>query len=151
MTLCHVCQHRIPGGAGHCIACGAAPTAFSVVEQAGYQATRRQDRRRSYALTAALLVAGMLLVAGFPGSLWPTNLAVIAVMALGLGGPLGWLVSAAGGGLVSGALIGGSFGILFAVLAALTGDGATVGAALFGLAQGLVPGLVVGWQVEHDA
>ena len=151
MPLCSICQRLTPAGANHCPHCGAAQRLTDLVTHAeDSRRNRARERRGSHALTGILLIAILLLVLGLPCSLFPSSLLLIAIQAVVIGGPLGWLVSAAGGGLLTGAAIGAGGGVVLAVVGGLFGSGPLLSAVLAGFGSGLVPGAIMGWHVEHD-
>jgi predicted nucleic acid-binding Zn ribbon protein len=131
MPLCSTCQRLNPAGVHHCLQCGSALRLTNVVAQAEDSwRLRARERRRNHAIT------GMLL---------------IALQAVILGAPLGWLVSAAGGGLLIGAAIGAGFSLVLALIGWVFGSGSLLSAVLIGMGSGLLPGAIMGWHVEHDS
>lgn len=151
MPLCSACQRLTPAGAHHCPSCGAAQRPQDVVAQAEHS-SRIRDRERPlrYALTCVLVMLIVQVVFRLPQSLSSITLRSIAFQALLLGTPLGWLVSVAGGGLMTGAAIGAGFGVVLAIIVGIFGDASLQSAAVLGISSGLLPGAIMGWHMEQD-
>ena len=112
---------------------------------------------KAHSVTGAVTFAILAIVFGFPDSLDPLPLLLILILSAVFGLPLGYIISAKGGGLMRGALISsGVFTLMFLILniGRIAGSENPYNEILFvflmGFIFGALPGAVIGYHIDLD-